>query len=166
MLTWLGGNSHGSVTSATASVFTVKPRVWADGTNIQLWASPLPFHYKQLCVKTCLPQSTNCGGCIWATGVHLFRVQTVWFLCRTKKATSILHQPRVCELSLGTQKIPNKPQQIPLSSFTAQYFPLRYWQLRVLLLLGRNSLARIQAAGLRTSVIPIDVWNRSNQKAK
>lgn len=82
------------------------------------------------------------------------------------EVTSISYQLRVCEFLLGAQQIPNKPQQIPLSSFTAQYFPLRYWQFRVPLLLGRNSSARIQAAWLRTSVTPIDTWNWSKQKAK
>lgn len=81
-----------------------------------------------------------------ATGVHLLKVQTILVLCRTKKSLPHHNQQRACELPLGTQKIPNSPQQISFSSFTAQYSPLGYWQLRVLLLMGRNSLARIQIA--------------------
>lgn len=74
-----------------------------------------------------------------ATGLRLLPAQTIWVLCRIKKLLPHYNQQRACELPLGTQKIPYSPEQMSLSSFTVEYSPLGYWQLRVLLLMGRKN---------------------------
>lgn len=173
MLTWLGGSRCGRVTSAAACVRTAKPQwvcphyTWADGAPTSSFDLDLHLLTTNNCVlKPVYRKVQNVMGVSRATGVHLLQAQKKWVLCRTKKSLPCHNQQRACELPLGTQKIPNSTQQIPLSSFTAQYSPLGYWQHREPLLMERNSLARIQAAWLRTSVTPVDIWNWSKQDAK
>lgn len=96
---------------------------------MEMSLQPLPLHFLRShsqcgfitnspCVKTCLPQSTNCDGCIWATGVHLLQTQTVWVLWRTE-VISISHQLRVCEFPLGRSQISHSKFHFPVSQLSS-----------------------------------------------
>lgn len=96
-----------------------------------------------------------------ATGVRLLQAQQYEYCAELKIRFLIT---KSLWTSLGSSKDPKQPTANSSLQFHSSVLSSPHWQPRVPLLMGRNSLARIQAAWLRTSVTPWTSETRANRR--